>query len=214
MIGGAYLCFEGYEKVHTIFAGHGQEVADDENTEEISPEQLEKIRIDSAVRTDFILSAEIVAISYSLVADLPLVTKIAVLASVAIAITVGVYGFVGLVVKADDFGVWLARRYTGLLRKIGRGIVRAMPGFLLLLGYIGTVAMLWVGAGIIAHGIPPLEHGLAAIHAAFGVYSAAGWLAQALVSAIGGLAFGWIVALAVGAGQKLFGGTKADPHAP
>ena len=213
MVGGAYLCFEGYEKVHTIFAGHGQEAADDEETEEISADQLEALRIASAVRTDFILSAEIIAISYSMVASQPLITQIAVLAAIAVAITFAVYGFVGLVVKADDFGVWLARHYKGALGSAGRAIVRAMPGFLKLLGYVGTAAMLWVGAEIIAHGVPVLEHGLATVQQGLGEQAALGWIAKALVAAIGGLILGAAIAQIIGLAGKIYpGGTASRAH--
>lgn len=205
MVGGAFLCFEGYEKVHTVFAGHGQDAAEDEATEDITPEDLERMRITSAVRTDFILSAEIVAISYSLVADQPLITQIVVLASVAIGITVGVYGFVALVVKADDFGLWLAKKKNGMAQAIGRAIVKTMPGFLKLLGYIGTAAMLWVGAEIIAHGIPVLEQGLYAVQKIFAGQAALAWFAKALVAAIGGLILGFAIAQVVGLIQKLRG---------
>ncbi len=213
MVGGAYLCFEGYEKVHSILSGHGQEAAEDQATQKISPEELEKIRIASAVRTDFILSAEIVAISYSFITHLPLFTKIIVLAFVATAITVGVYGFVALVVKADDFGIWLARRYKGVVRSFGRGIVRVMPGFLKLLGYVGTVAMLWVGAEIIAHGIPVFERTLHALEIYFASWPLVAWSARAMVSAVCGLMLGWIIARFVGLILPLWPGkTDAAAH--
>ncbi|MGE3246269.1 MAG: DUF808 domain-containing protein [Beijerinckiaceae bacterium] len=211
MIGGAYLCFEGYEKVHSIFAGHGQEAAKDENIETITPAQLEKIRISSAVRTDFILSAEIVAISYSMVAQQSLASQIAVLAAVAAGITIAVYGFVALVVKADDFGVWLAQSGNAILRSTGRGIVHAMPGFLKGLGYIGTVAMLWVGAGIIAHGVPLLEHGLEALTHVFDAVPALGWSAQVLVLALAGLVLGGVIAKAVALAETALG-KRAAAH--
>lgn len=213
MIGGAYLCFEGYEKLHSIFAGHGQEAAEDAATQVISPDELEKLRIASAVRTDFILSAEIVAISYSLITDLPAPMQILVLAAVAIAITAGVYGFVALVVKADDFGVWLARRHTGPMHSLGRGIVRVMPGFLLGLGYVGTAAMLWVGADIIAHGVPVLEHSLHAVEQIFAGWPAVAWIARATVAAVLGAILGWIIALAAGLVLPLWTGrTDAGAH--
>ena len=168
MVGGAYLCFEGYEKVHTIFAGHGQELADDETVERITPEELERIRTASAIRTDFILSAEIIAITYATVSDSPITTQIAVLLAIGIGITIVVYGFVGLIVKADDFGVWLARSgRTSFGRAVGRFIVIAMPKVLIALSWIGTAAMLWVGAGIIVHGIPVAENWLHLIEEPF-----------------------------------------------
>ncbi len=166
MVGGAYLCFEGYEKVHSIFSKSAH-APDDQPTEAmkvITPEELEKERVGSAVRTDFILSAEIMAIAYATVAESTLLNQIVVLLIVALFITVAVYGFVALIVKADDIGVHMAKESKNpTIQKIGRGIVKSMPRFLIILGYVGTAAMLWVGAEIIAHGIPFLHHALEAL---------------------------------------------------
>lgn len=190
MIGGAYLCFEGYEKVHSLFAAHDND-APEETMETITPEELEKIRVQSAVQTDFILSGEIIAITYATVADRDLLNQISVLFCVAVAITVAVYGFVGFIVKADDIGVHLAKhsRLT-LLRHFGRGLVKAMPPFLTILGYIGTAAMLWVGAEIISHGVPFLHHALETIAHHFADTPAIAWLVKAGVCAMGGLLLG------------------------
>lgn len=210
MLGGAYLCMEGYEKVHSLFAPHhGDAHQPSAEMEEITPEALEKLRIGSAVRTDFILSAEIMAIAYSEVATSPLPTQIAVLFCVGVAITIAVYGFVAIIVKADDFGVHLAgERYSPAVRRIGRGIVIFMPHFLRILGYIGTAAMLWVGAEIIAHGIPPLHHGLHALGASLAGMPALAWAAKALACAIGGLALGAIVAQGVAGMRRLIAARK------
>ncbi len=198
MIGGCFLCFEGYEKVHTVFGGHGQEAAEDENTPEISPEELEKIRTNSAIRTDFILSAEIIAITYSTVAEFPLVNQIVVLGAIGIGITVVVYGVVGLIVKADDFGVWLARTaHTDFGKNFGRFIVKAMPKFLIGLSWIGTAAMLWVGAGIIAHGIPLFSNWLHILHDALAANKTVAIIAEILVLMLAGLIFGFFIALVV-----------------
>ena len=207
MIGGGYLCFEGYEKVHTLFVGHGPEAADDEATERISPEELERIRTAGAIRTDFILSSEIVAITYSTVSELPLVPQIVVLFTVGIGITVAVYGFVAFIVKADDFGLWLAK--TGRTtpgRAFGRFIVKAMPGFLKILSWIGTAAMLWVGAGIIAHGIPPANDMLYAMKASFADNPAFGVIAEILILLIAGLVMGFIIAKVVSLVLNIFPG--------
>jgi predicted DNA repair protein MutK len=195
MIGGAYLCFEGYEKVHSMFSKH-HDVHEGESGEVkvITPEELEKERVKGAVRTDFILSAEIIAIAYATVADMELLTQIVVMLAVAVFITVAVYGFVGLIVKADDIGLHMAKNKNSEgTRKIGRGIVKLMPQFLKILGYIGTAAMLWVGAEIIAHGIPFLYHQLEALEHALSGVPAIAWLAKALVCAIGGLMLGFII---------------------
>ncbi|MPR35902.1 DUF808 domain-containing protein [Salmonirosea aquatica] len=207
MVGGAYLCFEGYEKIHSIFSKSAH-APDDQPTEAmkvITPEELEKERVGSAVRTDFILSAEIMAIAYSTVTESPLVNQILVMFVVAIFITVAVYGFVALIVKADDIGVHLARESANpTIQKIGRGIVKSMPRFLIILGYIGTAAMLWVGAEIIAHGLPFLHHPLEALEHALGGVPAVAWLVKVLVLALGGIVLGAIIAQLVALAQKLF----------
>jgi len=186
MCGGAYLCFEGYEKVHSIFAHHAN-------------------RIDGAVTTDLILSAEIMAITYGTVADKDIMSQIIVMICVAIGITVAVYGFVGLIVKADDFGLHLAKdKYHAAIRKTGRGIIISMPYFLTTLGYVGTAAMLWVGAEIIAHGIPFLHHGLAAIQHALVDMPVAAWFAKVIACAVGGLVVGGVVALMMVPVHKLY----------
>jgi predicted DNA repair protein MutK len=193
MFGGAFLCYEGYEKVHSMFGKHHDDKKD-ESLEEITPDELEKIRTKSAIRTDLILSAEIMAITYATVVDKDIITQILVLLSVGILITAAVYGFVGIIVKADDVGLHLAKdKHREFTKKIGRGIVKFMPHFLKILSYIGTAAMLWVGAEIIAHGIPFLHHGLEALQHLLPPIPALIWAAKALVCAIGGIVFGAII---------------------
>jgi predicted DNA repair protein MutK len=194
MLGGAYLCFEGYEKVHSLFSPHHDVDPEAETVKVITPEELEKERVTGAVRTDIILSAEIMAIAYSQVAGQAIVNQIVVLLAVAIFITVAVYGFVGLIVKADDIGVHLAQdKYHPATRKVGRGIVKLMPRFLLVLGYIGTAAMLWVGAEIVAHGIPFTNHLLHELEHALAKMPAVAWIAKALTCSIAGLILGFII---------------------
>ena len=194
MLGGAYLCYEGYEKVHHLFAKKPQAVTETIAPVVITPEELEKERIESAVRTDMILSAEITAIAYSQVTEQSLLNQILVLVAVGVFITVAVYGFVGLIVKADDIGVHLAQeRFSSFTRRFGRGMVKFMPHFLRILGYVGTAAMLWVGAEIIAHGIPFTAHLLHELELSLSHIPAIGWLIKALVSAIAGIAIGFIV---------------------
>ncbi|RYZ18675.1 MAG: DUF808 domain-containing protein, partial [Sphingobacteriales bacterium] len=181
MLGGAYLCFEGYEKVHSLLSKHHEEPVEAEVVKVITPEELENERVTGAVRTDIILSAEIIAIAYSQVTGQPILNQIVVLLAVAIFITVAVYGFVGLIVKADDIGVHMANeRFHPATQKFGRGIVKAMPHFLRILGYVGTVAMLWVGAEIIAHGIPFTSHLLHELELALAHVPVLAWLAKAL----------------------------------
>ena len=194
MLGGAYLCFEGYEKVHSMFSKHTDVKPETADLKIITPEELEKIRVNGAVRTDIILSAEIMAIAYSQVADQTVVNQIVVMLAVAVFITVAVYGFVGFIVKADDIGVHLAQdKYHPIAQKLGRGIVKFMPHFLNLLSYVGTAAMLWVGAEIIAHGIPFTTHLLHDLEVALADIPAVAWLAKALACALGGLVVGFVV---------------------
>jgi predicted DNA repair protein MutK len=195
MIGGAFLCYEGYEKVHGMFSKHDEAHSKPESEmPHITPEELEKERVTGAVRTDFILSSEIIAITFATVADKPLVNQIIVMLAVAVFITVAVYGFVGLIVKADDLGLHMAQdKYHPTTQKIGRSIVKFMPTFLTILGYIGTAAMLWVGAEIIAHGIPFLSHKLDALEHSLANVPALAWLAKALICAIGGIILGFII---------------------
>ena len=194
MLGGAYLCFEGYEKVHSMFSKHPAAEAESEQLETITPEELEQQRVAGAVRTDIILSAEIMAIAYSQVTGQSIVNQILVMLAVAVFITVAVYGFVGLIVKADDFGVHLAQdKFSPTTQKIGRGIVKFMPRFLSILSYVGTAAMLWVGAEIIAHGIPVTSHLLDDLAQSLAHLPAVAWLAKALACAVAGLAIGFMV---------------------
>jgi predicted DNA repair protein MutK len=211
MIGGAYLCFEGAEKVIEVLGGgHGH--AEDAPAE-TDPQALEAQKVSGAIRTDFILSAEIMAIALSDITASPLVTQAIVLAAVGIAITVGVYGVVALIVKADDVGLHLASRGSGPIRAIGRGLVRGMPVLLKALGIIGTAAMIWVGGGILLHGLEVL--GLAApaqavheVSAAAGAMFGGGivaWIVAAAAAGIAGLFVGGIIALIVHRVQKLRG---------
>lgn len=154
MIGGAYLCFEGAEKVAHAF-GHGAEHSSEKHTHpESDGAALEEERVAGAIKTDFILSAEIMTIALSTIpASDTLLLKAIILAIVAIGITVAVYGFVALIVKADDVGVHMASSQSGFVAAFGRGIVKFMPGFMKVLTIVGTAAMIWVGGQIILHGL-------------------------------------------------------------
>jgi predicted DNA repair protein MutK len=211
VLGGAFLCFEGYEKVHSMFSKHEVDLQNiqGEEVKVMTPEELEKERVKGAVRTDLILSAEIVAITYYTVADNPLLSQIAVMLSVALFITVAVYGFVGIIVKADDLGVYMAKeKHAPGTRKLGRGIVKFMPHFLKILGYIGTAAMLWVGGEIVAHGIPVTSHALDDVGHSLAFSPVLAWLATVLVSAIGGLILGFVIEKVVVGLKKVFGRGK------
>ncbi len=202
MLGGAYLCLEGYEKVHSLFKPHHKANHYDD-LESITPDELEKIRIKSAVTTDFILSAEIVAITYSTVTTEPFINQLVILLCVGLLITVAVYGFVAVVVKVDDIGLHLAENHPNkAIKSFGRQLITTMPGFLTILGYIGTAAMLWVGAEIIAHGISPFYHWLADLELRFH-NPLIGWFAKVTVCGLFGLLLGFLIAKIITFGKKL-----------
>jgi hypothetical protein len=202
MLGGLYLCFEGWEKMRELVSPHPREISDAASAA-ATPQMLEDQKVAGAIRTDMILSAEIMAVTLATVADQPFATQALVLAVVGIGITAAVYGVVALIVKADDFGVALAARGGPLSRPLGRGIVLAMPPLLSALSIVGTLAMLWVGGGIIIHGLAGYgvhapEHlveaaGRAAAAALPPLAGAAGWLASAALSGLLGLALGAVV---------------------
>ncbi|KQT50974.1 ABC transporter [Aureimonas sp. Leaf454] len=159
MLGGAYLCYEGTEKVYEWIVPHKAEAHEARiGSVAVNPKTLEDEKVASAIKTDFILSAEIMAITLASVPDSSIWMEAIVLAVVGIGITVVVYGGVALIVKADDVGVAMAASRStsalaGLWRGVGRGLVLGMPYFLKLLGIVGTAAMIWVGGGIIVHGL-------------------------------------------------------------
>lgn len=204
MLGGAYLCYEATEKLAEVLEGHSEEEA--EETLALSSGELEGQKVRGAVRTDLILSGEIMAISLATVADKPLLVQAGALAAVGVLLTGAVYGVVALIVKMDDIGLHLARRGGPAVRALGRGLVRAMAPLMSGLSGIGTAAMLWVGGGIILHGLESfhVEPLTAWIEAAVGWAKAApmagglvGWLVFALLSAVAGLVIGGVLLLIV-----------------
>ena len=208
MIGGAFLCFEGAEKILEIARG-GHDAAET-LAEEGDPAHLEREKVSGAIRTDLILSAEIMAIALADVADKPLWEQAIVLAIVGLLVTVGVYGAVALIVKLDDIGLHLAKRGSAAVRAFGRGLVHAMPMILSFLETVGMAAMLWVGGGIILHGLDgtalsALPH---LVHSASEAVSHAGlivWAIGALLSAIFGFLIGLVVVAIVHTVQKARG---------
>ena len=200
MVGGTYLCFEGAEKVWEKVSGHGHATAEPASVS--GPEQ-EKSVISGAVRTDFILSAEIMVISLNEVADEPFLSRAAILVVVALGITALVYGVVGLIVKMDDIGLSLSERSSAAAQAVGRTRVRGMPIVLATLATVGIVAMLWVGGHILLVGADDLgwhgPYGLVhdaedAVHDAVGAAGAVlGWLTNTALSAVVGLAVGAVV---------------------
>jgi predicted DNA repair protein MutK len=205
MLGGAYLCFEGYEKVHSIFSVPHNKNVESEHVKVISPEELENERVTGAVRTDIILSAEIIAIAYSQVTNEDVVNQIIVMLAVAVFITVAVYGFVGLLVKLDDIGLHMAqKKFHPTKQKIGLGIVKFMPKFLQILSYVGTAAMLWVGAEIIAHGIPFTSHILHNLEHNLSAIPAVAWFVQAATCAAAGIILGFVIEKILMVVKKVF----------
>lgn len=162
MLGGLFLCYEGVEKVlHTIMhkkASTSEEAKAELENEELDLATFEKEKIKGAVRTDFILSAEIVVITLGTVATATLMTKVSVLSVIAVVMTIGVYGLVGMIVKIDDLGLYLTEQSTSFKQTIGRGLLAFAPILMKLLSIVGTIAMFLVGGGIINHTIPLLHH--------------------------------------------------------
>jgi predicted DNA repair protein MutK len=197
VLGGIYLCFEGSEKVAEWIRPHAPEAAAD--APPVDALHLENERVAGAIKTDFILSAEIMAIALATMPQSTIWTQAAVLALVALVITIGVYGVVALIVKADDVGAAMVRRGISA----GALLVRGMPVVLKVLSVVGTAAMIWVGGGIILHGLE--EFGLGGLpHWAHGVAAAAG-------RAVGGGAVEWVVNAAIAGVVGLAVGFAAMP---
>lgn len=197
MLGGAYLCFEGFEKLaHTFLhskaekqAEHAQlvEAVADPATDLVA---FEKSKIKGAIRTDFILSAEIIAITLGTVATAPLLQQVIVLSGIAIVMTVGVYGLVAGIVKLDDLGLWLTQKPGRIARSIGGAILRAAPYMMKSLSVIGTAAMFMVGGGILTHGVPVLHHWIETVSQSVGGIS---WLMPTVLNAVAGIIAGALV---------------------
>jgi predicted DNA repair protein MutK len=215
MIGGLFLCFEGAEKlVHRFLHRDEQEARRKEHTEAVLDPAVdlvafEKDRIKGAIRTDFILSAEIIVISLGTVANSPLDVRIGVLVGIALLMTVGVYGLVAGIVKLDDGALALVRTSSSALRALGRAILRATPWLMKSLSVAGTAAMFLVGGGILAHGIPAVHHAIEdAVH---------GWprigagLTSMLLNALVGIVAGLVVVAIVKLVQRLR--SKGAKHA-
>ncbi|HEX8383895.1 MAG TPA: DUF808 domain-containing protein [Sphingomonas sp.] len=204
MLGGAFLCFEGAEKVLEAFGGGHHDVTEDLA---LDSTELENTKVAGAIRTDFILSAEIMAIALADVATSPILTQAIVLTVVAIGITAGVYGLVGLIVKADDIGLHLSTRGPGAVRAFGRGLVLGVPKMMSLLSVVGTAAMIWVGGQILVHGLAGLgfagpEHVIdgwaeTVRNAAPFAGGFFGWFVKTLADGILGLIVGAIIAGAI-----------------
>jgi hypothetical protein len=217
MVGGAYHCYEGFEKLAHRFLhsraeddAHYAELVDVTSDPTVDLVAAEKAKIRGAVRTDFVLSAEIIVITLGVVADRPFATRVAVLVGIALLMTVGVYGLVGAIVKLDDLGLHLGGRAGDTIgvriqRRIGAGILMVAPWLMKGLSVAGTAAMFLVGGGILVHGIPALHHWIDGVAAGVagtpGVGGALGVALTLLLDAATGVVAGAVV-LAVVTGAR------------
>jgi hypothetical protein len=214
MLGGAFLCYEGAEKLaHKFLHAPARDTVNGADREAqavaaagpaMDIAAFEKDKVSGAVRTDFILSAEIIAITLGTVAGAPFGQQVAVLAGIALVMTAGVYGLVAGIVKLDDVGLWLSRRANAAARGLGQGIVAAAPWLMKLLSVAGTAAMFLVGGGILVHGLPALHHAVEGLAARAG----GGWLQVLAVNglnAASGIVAGALVLAAVTIVQRLRG---------
>jgi uncharacterized protein len=208
MIGGAFLCYEGAEKLAHRFLhskaedeAHRAELSKAVAAPEVDLVAFERDKIKGAIRTDFILSAEIIAITLGTVASQPFTTQVAVLVAIALLMTVGVYGLVAGIVKLDDLGLWLTTRPRAAAQAVGRGILVFAPWLMKALSVAGTAAMFLVGGGILAHGVPLLQQAIA------GALQPLGSLTQTLLSTLAdgliGVLAGVVVLVVVSAVQRL-----------
>ncbi|RKR63958.1 hypothetical protein C7387_0634 [Yokenella regensburgei] len=207
MLGGAFLCFEGVEKVlHTLQSRKHKkdEQAAAQRLESLAnqdPQVFERDKIKGAVRTDFILSAEIVAITLGIVAEAPLLNQVLVLSGIAILVTIGVYGLVGIIVKLDDMGYWLVEKSSQLAQSLGKGLLFIAPWLMKFLSVVGTAAMFLVGGGIIVHGVAPLHHAIE--HFTASQAAAIQWMLPTLLNLLLGFVVGAVVVGAVSVVSRL-----------
>lgn len=215
MVGGLFLCFEGFEKVfHTFFhSAEGDEAHKAELKKAVEDSSVDLVafenrKIKGAVRTDFILSAEIIVLTLGTVAGASLATQLGVLVGISLIVTVGVYGLVAGIVKLDDLGLYLVRKpdATDVIKTIGHGILKAAPMLMKGLSILGTIAMFMVGGGILVHGLPFLHHFIEQLNT--GLNEIVMVFLPVLLEALVGIAAGGVVFLVIGLGQKLLG--KAD----
>ena len=216
MLGGFYLCLEGVEKLAHKWlhnkedeAAHRAEELAALADQQVDMAVFEAEKIKGAIRTDFVLSAEIIVIALGTVADKPLVSQLTVLASIGAIMTVGVYGIVAGIVKMDDVGAWLLQKGSGLAKWVGTGLLLAAPKLMHLLTVLGTAAMFLVGGSILVHGVPPLAHVIEHWAELAGPASSiVAMLLDALVGILGG-ALALLGVHGFGAVRKLTGGDKA-----
>jgi predicted DNA repair protein MutK len=219
MLGGAFLCYEGFEKLaHKVLHSRADdearrvELAKALTDPKVDLVALEKDKIKGAVRTDFILSAEIIAITLGTVAQAPFPTQVAVLVGIAILMTIGVYGLVAGIVKLDDTGLWLSQRdgdgaWVGFQHGLGRAILRTAPWLMKGLSIAGTAAMFLVGGGILTHGVPALHHAIEGLAQQSGTLLSA--VVPTLLDGLVGVVAGALVLGAVVLVQRMRGRPRA-----
>lgn len=220
MIGGAYLCFEGFEKISHKWLhkaeediAHHQELVNAIEDETVDMVQFEKDKIKGAVRTDFVLSAEIIVITLGTIANKPLMEQLAVLVGISLIMTVGVYGFVGAIVKLDDVGLWLAQKNSTAAQQLGRFFLWLMPVLMKVLAFVGTAAMFLVGGAIVAHNLP---HALG-VHHLYEIiaHSVPSWLSgisATLMDGLTGVLVGALVLVLVTVISKLMPNKTSSTH--
>ena len=216
MIGGLFLCYEGVEKViHSIQhkkAGTVEEAEIEKEVLETDLASLEKQKVKGAIRTDFILSAEIIVISLGTVAAASFGVKVAAMCVIAVIMTVGVYGFVAMIVKIDDLGLYLVKQASGLKQSIGRGLLAFAPKLMKTLTVVGTIAMFLVGGGILSHGVPWFHHltedSVEAVEHIPTFGHIFGALTPTLINLVIGVVAGLVVVIFMTAFQKIFSKTK------
>jgi len=194
MLGGAYLCFEGFEKLAHKFLHskdedekHHQDLLAAVNNQSVDLVEFEKEKIKGAIRTDFVLSAEIIVISLGAVAAASFATQAIVVSTIALVMTVGVYGFVALIVKLDDIGFHLLEKSSRLLKSLGKFLVLSAPKLMKLLSVLGTAAMFLVGGDIVTHNIEPVHHAIEHFSVMAGTFS---WLISSLLKMLAGILIG------------------------
>ncbi|MBT0359845.1 DUF808 domain-containing protein [Morganella morganii] len=202
MVGGAFLCFEGAEKlVHKFLHKAGDEPGETAPADDLqTPEELaafEKRKVKGAIRTDFVLSAEIIAITLGIVATSPFINQLVVLSVIAIIMTIGVYGLVAGIVKLDDLGFYLQKKSAALLKKLGDGLIHATPYLMKTLSVVGTAAMFMVGGGILTHGIPFIHNLIESLAQQSAQLPALGSILHFMTPPVANLLFGLVAGLVI-----------------
>lgn len=223
MIGGAFLCYEGFEKLaHKFLHSPEEDAANEERLvaalvdSNVDMCAVEKDKIKGAIRTDFILSAEIIVISLGTVSQMPFLQQVAVLVIIALIMTIGVYGLVAGIVKMDDAGLYLSKKTSGVARGLGRMLLAAAPRLMKFLSIVGTAAMFMVGGGIIGHNWEPLHHFALGAAETMGAVPGIGGVLQAItptvVDALAGVIVGALVLLVVTIVNKMRGKKAVPAH--